>query len=60
MYNIDLQIQQVKSQGNDQRIIANLEAAKVIIQRDVVDKQIQLEMKEAQSRVARRGRRGRH
>ena len=60
LYNIVLQIQQVKSQGNDQRIIANLEAAKVIIQKDVVDKQIQLKLKEAQSRAARRARRGRH
>ena len=60
LYNIDLQIQKAKSQGNDQRIISNLEEAKVIIQKEVVDKQIQLELKEAQSRAARRGRRGNH
>ena len=60
LYNIDLQIQQVKSQGNDQHQIANSQAAKIIIQKDIVDKQIQLELKEAQSRVAKRARRGRH
>ena len=59
LYNIDLQIQKAKSQGNNHHILANLEEAKVIIQRDVVDKQVQLELKEAQSRAARRGRRGR-
>ena len=59
LYNIDLQIQKVKSQGNDQHQIANLEEVKVIIQKDIVQKQIQLELKDAQSRVARRARRGR-
>ena len=59
LYNIDLQIQKVKSQGNDQHQIATLEEVKVIIQKDVVQKQIQLELKDAQSRGARRARRGR-
>ena len=59
LYNIDLQIQKVKSQGNDRHQIDNLEEAKRIIQKDVVQKQIQLELKDAQSRAARRARRGR-
>ena len=60
LYNIDLQIQKVKSQGNDRNQIFNLKEAKHIIQKDVVEKQIQLELKVAQSRAASRARRGRH
>ena len=60
LYNIDLQIQKVKSQGNNRHQIANLEEAKHIIQKDIVQKQIQVELKVAQSRAAGRARRGRH
>ena len=59
LYNIDLQIQKVKSEGNDRNQISNLEEAKRIIQKDVLGKQIQLELKVAQSRVASRARRRR-
>ena len=59
LYNIDVQIQKVKSQGNDRHQIDNLEEAKRIIQKDVVQKQIQLELKVAQSRLAGRARWGR-
>ena len=50
---IDLRIQWFKQQGNLQHI-ANLEAAKVKIQKDIVDTKIQLELKIAQGKKARR------
>ena len=58
LYNIDLQIQNLRSQGNQQGQIATLEAAKVQIQKEVVEKEITLELKDTQKRAARRVRRG--
>ena len=50
---INLRIQPFKPQGNLQHI-PNLEAAKVEIQKDIVDTEIQLELKIAQGNVVRR------
>ena len=53
IFQIDLRIQQFKQQGNLQHI-PNLEAAKVKIQKDIVDTEIHLELKIAQGKKARR------
>ena len=42
LYNIDLQIQNLRSQGNQEAQIRALETAKVQIQKDVVEKEIAL------------------
>ena len=53
IYEIDIKIQQFKSQQQNHHHIPNLEAAKVDIQRKIVDKQIQLELKKAQGKRRR-------
>ena len=53
LYNIDLQIQNLRSQGNQEVQIRRLEIAKVQIQKDVVEKEIALELKDTESRAAR-------
>ena len=52
IFDIDLQIQKFKQQRNLQHI-PNLEAAKVTIQNDIVDLQIQFELKKAQNKKNR-------
>ena len=52
IFNIDLAIQRQQGPGNTQTI-ANLEAAKVEIQKEILAKQIELELKQAQNKKAR-------
>ena len=52
IFDIDLAIQRQQGSGNTQTI-ANLEAAKVEIQKEIVAKQIKLELKQAQNKKAR-------
>ena len=55
IFDIDLPIQRQQASGNTQTI-ANLEAAKVEIQKEIVAKQIELELKQAQNKKARQAR----
>ena len=55
IFDIDLAIQRQQGSGNTQTI-ANLEAAKVEIQKEIVAKQIELELKQAQNKKARQAR----
>ena len=55
--NIDLQIYNLRSQGNQEAQIRMLETAKVQIQKDMVEKKMALELKDAQSSAVKRGRR---
>ena len=54
IFDIDLAIQR-QGPGNTQTI-ANFEAAKVKIQKEIVAKQIELELKQAQNKKARQAR----
>ena len=53
LYNIYLLIQNFKSQENQEQQIRRLGAAKVQIQKEVVEKEIALELKNTQSRRGR-------
>ena len=50
LYNIDLQIQNLKQQGDRQWEIKRLEQANLQVQKQVVTKQVELEIRNAQMR----------
>ena len=56
LFNLDLQIQDLKRQPNTQAQIRQLEQAKLQVQEKGMEKQIELEIKEVQTRKARWGR----
>ena len=53
IYEIDLKIQQFSTQQNPENHIANLQATKAKLQSDIVNLQIQLELKKAQGKRRR-------
>ena len=56
LFNLDLQIQDIRTKANSKDQIKRLEKAKYQVQQDVIAKQIALELLDAQSHKAR----GRH
>ena len=53
LYNIDLQIQNLRSQENQEQEIRGFETARLQAQKDMVEKEIALELKNAQSKRGR-------